>query len=120
MAKRVERILRKRRRSIVPAGEVPLQPWFLPKSIGYKVRALLPNDYWRKMRFYFDDYGCLRCERKGGTYGFNGLCRRCYKLVVHRLRFCLAGRSAKGIKPDFTKNQLNRISHAYQLLRDLR
>jgi hypothetical protein len=45
-------------------GEAALQPWFLPRPLGWKIRSMLPNEYRRKMRYYFDDYGCLRCGRK--------------------------------------------------------
>ena len=66
--------------------EAALQPWFLPKPLSWKIRRMLPNDYWRKMRYYFDDYGCLRCGRKSVPYGVNGFCRVCRELILHTPR----------------------------------
>ena len=101
-------------------SEVALQPWFLPRPISRKIRGMVPNDYWRKMRYYFDDYGCLRCAQKSGPYGLNGLCRFCYKLIVHRIGFALASRGEAGVKPQYSKQRLSRIAYAHELLRDLK
>ena len=101
-------------------SEVALQPWFLPRELSWKIRCILPNDYWRKMRYYFDDYGCLRCAQKSVVYGFNGLCRVCYKLIVHRIGFALASRGETGVKPQYSKQRLSRIAYAHELLRDLK
>jgi hypothetical protein len=101
-------------------SEDALQPWFLPRALSRKIRGMVPNDYWRKMRYYFDDYGCLRCERKSLPYGINGLCRVCYKLVLHRIGFALGSRKKAGVKPQYSAQQLRRIAYAHELLRDLK
>lgn len=101
-------------------SEDALQPWFLPYALSRKIRRILPNDYWRKMRYYFDDYGCLRCERKSVPYGINGLCRVCYKLILHRISFALGSRRKPGVKPQYSTQQLRRIAYAHELLRDLK
>ena len=44
-----------------------LQPWFLPLKTASEIRALLPADHRHKMRFYFEDYGCLKCGKKRGA-----------------------------------------------------
>src|SRR6185312_16186785 len=76
--------------------EVLLQPWFLPKQTAYKIRSLLPPNFWAKMRHYFDDYGCLICESRT-HYRSNGLCKRCRNRVQTRLAFSIKRRS-KGMK----------------------
>ena len=111
---------RKSLRNRTASGEEYLQPWFLPRAASHKVRSLLPNDYWRKMRYYFDDYGCMRCERKVTLYGGNGLCRSCYKVILHRLRFALAARWTWDVKREFHNKHLSRISDAYKLLKEFR
>ena len=100
--------------------EDALQPWFLPRALSRKIRSMVPNDYWRKMRYYFDDYGCLKCERKSVPYGLNGLCRVCYKLILHRIAFALASRAKAGVKPQYSAQHLSRIAYAHKLLRDLK
>ncbi len=35
--------------------ELLFQPWFLPKRITYKIHGLMPPQYWKKMRYYFED-----------------------------------------------------------------
>lgn len=37
-----------------------------------------------KMRYYFDDYGWLKCARRDRLYGSNGLCQQCDIIVRSR------------------------------------
>src|ERR1700739_3461650 len=72
--------------------ETLLQPWFVSLEIAQAVRRLLPEEHIRKMRFYFDDWGCMKCEVKGLMYGANGMCVRCSQKVQHRVIACLRKR----------------------------
>lgn len=65
--------------------EVFLQPWFLPRPLSEKIRRLLPSSQFLKMRYYFDDYGCLKCGKRNCLYGTNGMCERCYVIVRQRI-----------------------------------
>ena len=103
-----------------PTQQVALQPWFLSRVVSRKIRSIVPNDYWRKMRYYFDDYGCLRCERKSVPYGINGLCRVCYRVVLHRIGLALARRRKTDVKSQYSAQQLRKITYARDLLRDLK
>ena len=47
--------------------DIFLQPWFLPWKTASSIRTLLPADHRHKMRFYFEDYGCLKCGKKKGA-----------------------------------------------------
>lgn len=38
-----------------------LQPWFLSKQTYLAMSLLLPRSQLSKMRYYFQDYGCLKC-----------------------------------------------------------
>jgi len=66
------------------AEKVLLQPWFLPQRITFAIHALVPPDFWNKMRYYFDDYGCMICEKESG-YRSNGMCHSCYCKTRQRL-----------------------------------
>ena len=94
--------------------EVLLQPWFLPKQTAYKIRSLLPPNFWRKMRHYFDDYGCLICESRT-HYHSNGLCKRCRNKIQTRLTFSIK-RRAKGMKKASGIRQFRQAKIAKQLL----
>jgi hypothetical protein len=72
--------------------EIFLQPWFLPKDVSLQIRMILPHIHLTKMRYYFDDHGCLRCERRDVLYGSCGLCEPCCSTVRRRLRTCLQRR----------------------------
>jgi hypothetical protein len=76
----------------VPDDEVFLQPWFVPKKIFLTIRSLLPHCQLMKYQYYFDDYGCLKCEKPGQLYGSNGLCHHCNQIVRKRLIFSLTRR----------------------------
>src|SRR5438477_12164310 len=65
--------------------DIFLQPWFLSLKTANEIRVLLPTDHRHKMRFYFEDYGCLKCGKKGVRYGSNAMCKPCVQQV--KLRF---------------------------------
>ena len=52
-------------RRSAPAGDedIFLQPWYMAKPVSLQMRKILPSIHLAKMRYYFDDHGCLRCER---------------------------------------------------------
>ncbi len=75
-----------------PYDELFLQPWFLPEPVYLEVRRLLPSSQLLKMRFYFDDYGCLKCGSRSSLYGSNGMCKRCNIVVRGRIILSLKKR----------------------------
>lgn len=75
--------------------EVFMQPWFVPKAIYLAIRRLLPNIHLMKMRYYFDDYGCLRCGKSDVLYAAAGLCRACNVIVRSRIMASLKKRLKK-------------------------
>ena len=78
-----------------PEDELFLQPWFLSKSQYSAVRGIIPPSQMLKMRYYFDDYGCLKCGNLKGLYGSNGLCRGCSVVVRARVVLALKRRFKK-------------------------
>lgn len=66
------------------AEKVLLQPWFLPRRVSYAVHAIVPRDFWRKMRYFFDDYGCMICGKEFG-YHSNGMCSTCAERTRRKL-----------------------------------
>lgn len=72
--------------------DVILQPWFMPKPISLQIRKILPSIHLAKMRYYFEDHGCLRCERRNILYGSNGFCENCGTIVRGRMVNCLRRR----------------------------
>lgn len=77
-----------------PNDTVFMLPWTLPKETYLAIRRILPNIHIAKMRYYFDDYGCIRCERRDVLYRTNGLCEQCNAIVRWRLKNCLKKRLA--------------------------
>lgn len=73
-------------------NKVLLQPWFLPLRIAYDIHGMVPPDFWNKMRYYFEDYGCMICEAESG-YHSNGMCKSCYDKIRKKLTACVARRS---------------------------
>ena len=97
-------------------------PWFLSKEVLRQIEALLPYYYHKRLRFYFDRHGCLRCERKDIIYGCSGLCLHCVGLISDRLKVTdkrMKKRHEK--KPTAVAEKfLRRRDSARQMLRDLR
>jgi hypothetical protein len=75
--------------------ELFLQPWFLPKPTYLKLRRLLPSSQLLKMRYYFEDYGCLKCGSREGFYASNGMCKPCSIVIRNRVVLSLARRFRK-------------------------
>jgi hypothetical protein len=82
----------KRRSGRAGAEDIFLQPWYMPKPVSLQMRKILPSIHLAKMRYYFDDHGCLRCERRNILYGSNGMCENCSVIVRGRLANCLEKR----------------------------
>jgi hypothetical protein len=95
-----------------------LQPWFLPQSTALAIRRLLPPEHRHRMRFYFDDYGCLKCGKTNVTYGSNGLCKLCMQQVKLRLFFAVKRRWTAA-SPDNLPRTFKRVADAQRLLKDL-
>ena len=66
------------------AEKVLFQPWFLPQRITFAIHAMVPRDFWNKMRNFFDDYGCMICGAES-EYHSNGMCLRCYAKIRKKL-----------------------------------
>jgi hypothetical protein len=79
-------------RKRLTADELLFQPWFLSAEITQAIRVLIPPGYQRKMRDYFDRYGCIRCERENAVYQANGFCRLCHNMIRIRIRKCIQRR----------------------------
>ena len=100
-------------------NEVFLQPWFVTLATSWAIRRLLPPDYIRKLKYYFEDYGCLRCAQTGLPHDSNAMCKRCVAQV--KLRFLIAlkrrGISARPLKT--RHSSFDRTAEAKRLLADL-
>jgi hypothetical protein len=72
-----------------------LQPWFLDNRCASALRKKMPEILVHKMRFYFEDWGCLVCRSKKRRYGSNGMCHVCTTRIQKRLYWCLRRRTLK-------------------------
>lgn len=63
---------------------VLFQPWFLPSRVAFAIHRLVPPDFYNKMRYVFDDYGCMICGRRS-DYHSNGMCRLCSSRVRSKI-----------------------------------
>lgn len=102
--------------------DIFLQPWFVNKKCAAAIRRLLPETSRHKMRFYFEDWGCLICRTKVRGYGSNGMCHVCTTRIQKRLFMSLKRRheaQAIPVPPQELRIELKRVSSARSLLRDL-
>jgi hypothetical protein len=106
--------------SVEDDEDLALQPWFLPRSIAWQVRKILPSVHLAKMRYYFDDHGCLRCAKKNVLYGSNGLCENCNIIIRSRLKNCLKRRLrgvGAGELDDYADQLESAVKSAREILR---
>jgi hypothetical protein len=118
-----KRMFQSRARRDVPNDEVFLQPWYLPREVYLEIRRILPNIHLSKMRFYFEDYGCLKCGTRDSLYGSNGFCERCNVLIRGRVVRSMKRRLRKvgviGPEEGFSGSLDNGMNSAQALLRGL-
>ncbi len=72
-----------------------LQPWFLPQRVAFAIHSLVPPDFWDKMRHFFDDYGCIICEKES-EYHSNGMCKPCYDRTRKKLLLSVKRHAGRG------------------------
>jgi hypothetical protein len=108
----------RRRSAPISDDDIFLQPWYMPKPASLQMRKILPSIHLAKMRYYFDDHGCLRCERRDTLYGSNGMRENCSVIVRSRLANCLNKRLKKvGVREDFSEALDDCVSSARELRR---
>jgi len=98
--------------------DIFLQPWFLSRERAFAVKRILPPEHRHKMKFYFEDYGCLRCRKKNGIYGSNALCKNCMQEVKLKMFFAIKRRWTAASSENLPRT-FNRMADAQRLLRDL-
>jgi hypothetical protein len=106
----------RRHRTRLTKQELILQPWFLPKRVARNVWALVPPDYRKRLHDYFDDYGCMRCNRLDVAYRSNAMCDKCMMLVYHRLQQSINRRSADRPPRGYGRELVRKAALARKLL----
>jgi len=102
------------------AEEVFLQPWFLDHQRAAAIRHIASDHFVNKMRFYFEDWGCLVCGSTRRRYGSNGMCHICSTRTRKRLFYCLKRRQVVIEKNQPTRlvDEIARVRSARMLLSD--
>jgi hypothetical protein len=98
--------------------DIFLQPWFLTRDMAFAIRRMLPPEHRHKMKFYFDDYGCMRCRNRNATYGSNALCKLCMQEVKLKMFFAIKRRWTAA-NPDNLPRTFQRMADAQRMLSDL-
>jgi len=101
-------------------NDIFLQPWFLPLRTSRKIRDLIPPDHHHKMRFYFEDYGCIKCGKKEVRYGSNAMCKPCVQSVKLKMLFAIKRRWRASNPTADAPRTFKRAAGARRLLADLR
>jgi hypothetical protein len=99
-----------------------LQPWFLSMPVAKAILRLIPAEYVARMRWYFEDYGCICCKRKKVMYYGNGFCIDCGPRVRRRLVQSMKRRGKTSIRRKLAESQkwyFNRAKAAQGLFADL-
>ena len=104
-----------------PSKMQTLPPLFLTKRIRKTIEKLLPPEHHRRLRLYFETYGCIRCSRNQVLYGGNGICMVCLHTIQKRLRKVdkQLQSTPPEPSPDWRDAYLRPYDTARQLLADL-
>jgi hypothetical protein len=117
--------MKRRRSASDPAAravdDVYLQPWFASNEIASAIRRIVPKHVFHRMRYYFEDWGCLVCGTKNRSYESNGMCGKCAQRTWKRVFSSLQRRSVRLPEPSHVSapNGEQRVRSAKTLLSDL-
>ena len=104
--------------STFDSEEIALQPWFLDRKACCAIKRLIPPAHFSKLRYYFEDYGCLRCGSKTRPYASNGMCDACHTTTFIRIQKALRRRTTAYAANTPLKSIAARREHAAQLLQE--
>jgi hypothetical protein len=91
-------------------------PWFVPAKITYAIYRLLPAQHRFKLRDYFADHGCMRCDEKEG-YCAMGLCEKCYTMLHSRIRASMRKRASVTVPKQYGLKHVGDARIARRLLK---
>ena len=90
----VEELVEQKVAEAMGASEAIFEPFFQPKRIITAIRRLQTVDEREKFTHYFNDWGCLVCEKKGVFHAGLGMCKTCYRNRAARMRATLRKHAA--------------------------
>lgn len=62
------------------------RPFFEVREVSEEMRRRVSVNENRKWRYYFEEWGCMICERKDVAHQTLGMCARCHQNRQKRLR----------------------------------
>lgn len=101
--------------------DIFLQPWLLDPQTAMAIRGLIPRNWFHRMQYYFDDWGCMVCGRRNVIHRSNGMCNQCIDRVRRRLITALRKRHCETAAEETAQPSpvLDRVISARALLADL-
>lgn len=105
------------KKSELQVQDLLLQPWYLPRRAAFTILKVLPPHYQKRMRDFFDDYGCMRCDRRNVAYRSNGFCDECAMLIYRRMTASANRRLKDRPRNTYGAEFVNRAKEAKKLLR---
>ena len=102
----------KRRRRNIPATVVHAEARFIADA-----ENLAEHPSCKRCGTYFDNRGCLRCERRVFLYGSDGMCENCSAVVRRCLANCLEQRlRSVGVMENFSHTLSDCVSSARAII----
>jgi hypothetical protein len=88
------------------------EPFFQPKKIADEIRKLQTVPQQRKWHDYFEEWGCLICEKKNRPHTSNGMCNACRRRTAGRLQAILrfTEKQERPDAPSFAPNRLTELA----------
>jgi hypothetical protein len=98
-----------------------LPAMFVNAKLRKAIERLLPVEHYKRLRSYFEVYGCLSCRKKNKLYGANGFCKPCLGTIEKRLRRLDRERKTRAPipQPDLADRFVRPYRTACELLSDL-
>ncbi len=87
------------------------EPFFQRKAISAEIRKLQTVPQQRKWHNYFEEWGCLMCEKKNWPHRSNGMCQSCYGRTLARLQAILRlTEKERSDAPSFAPDRLTELA----------
>ena len=82
----LDRLIQKRVAEATASQGTILEPWFQSNTLAAEIRRHQSVFHKRKFTLYFEKWGCLVCGTKEQAHDSHGMCGKCMRKFVERLK----------------------------------
>jgi hypothetical protein len=99
----IEQLVEQKIAEIMGSGDAIFEPFFRSKEICREIRRLETVPMQRKWTYYFENFGCLICQKKDRPHVSLGMCNTCHARTAQRLAVPFAVRERRTRREEISR-----------------